>query len=95
MADTVYNYPEDQAGDRGEISFTRFWRKGEDWIQITIVSEDERDPIAHTYASMPYKLFAEAFKACALSVNDTKGAWWHDLANPSSNSKDETQKAKE
>jgi hypothetical protein len=86
MADTVYNYPEEQDGDRGEISFTRFFRKGEDWIQITIVSEDVSDICEHTYASMPYRLFAEAFKACAVSVNDTKGAWWHDLTSVSNKS---------
>ena len=81
MADTVYGYPEEQHGFRGEISFTRFWRDGEDWVQITLVSEDPNDAYVHTFASMPFKNFAEAFQATADNVSETSKAWWHSLKN--------------
>jgi hypothetical protein len=82
MADTVYEYPNEEP-IRGNISFTRFWRGGEDWIQITLISEDTTNDEVHTYASMPFSKFAEAFKACAESVQETKTAWWHDIQDTS------------
>jgi len=80
MADTVYEYPNEES-QRGYLGFTRFWNQGENWVQITLVSEDVRNENVHTYASMPYSKFKEAFLAVAENVKDTKGAWWHDLTN--------------
>lgn len=79
MADTVYEYPNDEA-ERGYLGFTRFWKQGENWIQITLISEDMRNENVHTYASMPYSKFKEAVEAIVSNVNDTEKAWWHDIA---------------
>jgi hypothetical protein len=62
MANTVYEYP-GAGANRGYIGFTRFWKKGEFWIQITLVSENMRNENVHTYASIPYKEFVKASKA--------------------------------
>lgn len=67
MADTVYEYPNQQP-ERGYIAFTRFWKKGEHWVQITLVSEDMRNENVHTYASLPYTEFVKAAKAVKKSV---------------------------
>ena len=76
MADTVFEYPDDKPV-RGYISFTRFWKKGEDWVQITLISEDIHSLEIHTYASLPFKKFQEAFVATAKNIEETKDAWWH------------------
>ena len=91
MADTVYEYPNDEA-NRGYLGFTRFWKNGEDWIQITLISEDVNDANTHTYACMPFKKFAEAFQAVADNVSDTSKAWWHDLSVHKEESKTESEK---
>lgn len=78
MADTVYEYPNDEA-ERGYLGFTRFWKQGEDWIQITLISEDPENENVHTYASMPFKKFVEAFQAIGENVSETSKAWWHNL----------------
>ena len=82
MADTVYEYPNNNP-TRGYIGFTRFWKKGEDWIQITLISEDVRNENVHTYACMPFKEFAKASRAINKSVKKTEKAWWHGLSNHS------------
>ena len=69
MADTVYESP--------TISFTRFWRDGEDWVQITIIPV-EMD--FHAYQVLSFKEFEKAYLALKANVEETKEAWWHELS---------------
>ena len=59
MSDTVFEYP-DYNSRRGYIGFTRFWKKSEDWIQVTLVNQDETRPEMHTWASLPFARVRES-----------------------------------
>lgn len=76
MSDTVFEYPSDDPV-RGQVSFTRFWKGGEDWVQITLIHQGEDYPLVHTFASLPFKKFEEGYLALRKSVADTGDAWWH------------------
>lgn len=79
MSDIVYEYP-DTNPVRGNISFTRFWREGEDWVQVTLINADELAPEVHTFASLPFREFEKGYLALKKSVEETKEAWWHALS---------------
>mgnify|MGYP001570765743 CR=1 FL=1 len=68
MADTIYETNHDGT----HVSFTRFWRDAEDWVQITMGA---------TYGVMPVAEFLRAVEAIKQNVADTKDAWWHKRKN--------------
>ena len=69
LGDTVYQ----TAHDEKHVSFTRFWRDTEDWVQITITGTN----IHSVYGVMPVAEFLRATEAIKQNVEETKDAWWH------------------
>jgi hypothetical protein len=61
----------DMVFEKGNLHVGRFWRHG-DCIQITITGDTGFEQLTITQ-------FREMAKAVEMNVENTKGAWWHDI----------------